>query len=270
MSVNTLLCDTLGLADSFAVPLEGPWILSSNIAIPVALYRPQTGPPARNGEKMAEKWSLAQPGKRGKNGRNMGKNGRKWENWPKNGSKMAIFPFFGQCFPFFFLVGPESVFRPFFSPISGRRPDLGSVQGNRDRKANKLLRGGGWRHLRSQDTSATPNSSRCSRAKARHVHGCVMQLLSWYCCILSFLRLEQPHKSNRDTSNEAKAKGFTSMVHHPESPKNSLISGSTPEPEIAEPRGEEKLLSVQILGGEKLLKFVEKCRWNIFKRPERG
>ena len=28
---------------------------------------------------------------------------------------------------------------------------------------------------------------------------------------------------------------------------------------------------VQILGGEKLLKFVEKCRWNIFKRrPERG
>ena len=23
-------------------------------------------------------------------------------------------------------------------------------------------------------------------------------------------------------------------------------------------------------GGEKLLKFVEKCRWNIFKRPERG
>ena len=27
---------------------------------------------------------------------------------------------------------------------------------------------------------------------------------------------------------------------------------------------------VQILGGEKLLEFVEKCRWNIFKRPERG
>ena len=24
------------------------------------------------------------------------------------------------------------------------------------------------------------------------------------------------------------------------------------------------------LGGEKLLKFVEECRWNIFKRPERG
>ena len=38
----------------------------------------------------------------------------------------------------------------------------------------------------------------------------------------------------------------------------------------AEPRGEKKLLFVQISGGEKLLKFVEKCRWNTFKRPERG
>ena len=27
---------------------------------------------------------------------------------------------------------------------------------------------------------------------------------------------------------------------------------------------------VQILGGEKLLKLVEKCRWNIFKRPVRA
>ena len=27
---------------------------------------------------------------------------------------------------------------------------------------------------------------------------------------------------------------------------------------------------MQILDGEKLLKFVEKCRWNIFRRPERG
>ena len=38
----------------------------------------------------------------------------------------------------------------------------------------------------------------------------------------------------------------------------------------AEPRGEKKLFFVQILGGEKLLKFVEKCRSNIFRRPERG
>ena len=55
------------------------------LAIPIALYRPQIGPPARNGKKMAEKWILAPPGKRGQNGRKM-----------------------------------------------GRRPDLGSVQGNRD------------------------------------------------------------------------------------------------------------------------------------------
>ena len=34
------------------------------------------------------------------------------------------------------------------------------------------------------------------------------------------------------------------------------ISVATP----AEPRGEKQLLFVQILGGEKLLKFVEKCR----------
>ena len=27
---------------------------------------------------------------------------------------------------------------------------------------------------------------------------------------------------------------------------------------------------VQILGGEKLLKFVDECRWNIIKQPERG
>ena len=33
---------------------------------------------------------------------------------------------------------------------------------------------------------------------------------------------------------------------------------SVPPP--AEPRGEKKLFFVQILGGEKLLKFVEKCQ----------
>ena len=31
-------------------------------------------------------------------------------------------------------------------------------------------------------------------------------------------------------------------------------------PPPAEPRGEKKLFFVKILGGEKLLKFVEKCR----------
>ena len=35
-----------------------------------------------------------------------------------------------------------------------------------------------------------------------------------------------------------------------------LVSVATP----AEPRGEKKLYFVKILGGEKLLKFVEKCR----------
>ena len=46
------------------------------------------------------------------------------------------------------------------------------------------------------------------------------------------------------------------------------VSVATP----AEPRGEKKkkLFFVQVLGGEKLLKFVEKCQSNIFKRPERG
>ena len=45
-----------------------------------------------------------------------------------------------------------------------------------------------------------------------------------------------------------------------------FVSVATP----AEPRGAKQLFLVQILGGEKLLKFVEKCRWNIFKGPERG
>ena len=32
----------------------------------------------------------------------------------------------------------------------------------------------------------------------------------------------------------------------------------------AEPRGENKLYFAQLLGGEMLLKFVEKCRWMFF------
>ena len=38
----------------------------------------------------------------------------------------------------------------------------------------------------------------------------------------------------------------------------------------AEPRGEKKLFFVQILGGEKLLKFGEKWAVKNFSRPERG
>ena len=37
---------------------------------------------------------------------------------------------------------------------------------------------------------------------------------------------------------------------------SEILGVATP----AEPRGEKKLFFVQILGGEKLLKFVEKCR----------
>ena len=84
---------------------------NTSLAIPIALYRPQIGPPARNGKKMAEKWILAPPGKREKNGRKMGKLAQKWT---KNGSDMAIFPFFGHFFPFC-PVGPKSIFWPFFS-----------------------------------------------------------------------------------------------------------------------------------------------------------
>ena len=75
----------------------------------------------------------------GQNGRKMdfvptfqkgGKMAEKWENWSKNGSKMAIFPIFR---PFFtpFPGGAKIHFSSIF-PISGRRPDLGSVQTNRN------------------------------------------------------------------------------------------------------------------------------------------
>ena len=59
----------------------------------------------------------------------------KWENWPKNGSRMAIFPWFRPFFPFS-RWGQNPFFGHFF-PISGRSHDLGSVQGNRDRKARR-------------------------------------------------------------------------------------------------------------------------------------
>ena len=63
----------------------------------------------------------------------------KGEKWPKNGLKMdfwANFPIFRLFFPFS-PVGPKSIFRPFF-PISGRRPNLGSVQGNWDRNSCEI------------------------------------------------------------------------------------------------------------------------------------
>ena len=99
----------------------------SYFAIPIALYRPQIGPLARNGKKMGKTWILAPPGKRGKNGRKMGR-------WPFLTHFWAIVDrFFGH---FFLFPGGAKihVFAHFF-PISGRRPDLGSVQGNRDRNS---------------------------------------------------------------------------------------------------------------------------------------
>ena len=83
------------------------------------------GPPARNGKKMAKKWILAPPGKRGKMAQKMG-------NLPFLAHSWANFPTFRPFFPLFFRWGQNPFFGHFF-PISGRRPDLGSVQGNRDR-----------------------------------------------------------------------------------------------------------------------------------------
>ena len=60
--------------------LAWPWLpsviatTSSLFVIPIALYRPQIGPPAQNGKKWPEKWILATPGK----GEKMAE---KWEDW---------------------------------------------------------------------------------------------------------------------------------------------------------------------------------------------
>ena len=74
----------------------------------------------KKGKKMAKKWILAPTGKKGK-------------KWPKNGK---IGPKMGQKWPFapiFPAIFSPFSLRPFLSPFPGRRPDLGSVQGNRDR-----------------------------------------------------------------------------------------------------------------------------------------
>ena len=68
------------------------------IAIPIALYRPEIGPPARNGEKMAKKWILAPPGKRGKMAQKVGKLAQKWA---KNGHFPIFRPVFTLLNPFF-------------------------------------------------------------------------------------------------------------------------------------------------------------------------
>ena len=63
----------------------------------------------------------------------VGKMAEKWENWPKNGPKMAFFRFSAIFAP----MGPKSIFRPFFEPISGPKPER-SVQGNRDCKSRDV------------------------------------------------------------------------------------------------------------------------------------
>ena len=120
-------------------------IVYTCVAIPIALYRPQIGPPGatQNGKKMAEKWILAPPGRRGKKGQKMGK----WQFFYPFFFFWSIFgpisQFFGHFFPFC-RWGRNPSFGHFF-PISGRRPDLGSVQGNRDRNTCALL----WPRLSS-------------------------------------------------------------------------------------------------------------------------
>ena len=102
---------------------------ASSIAIPIALYRPQIGPPTRNGKKTAEKWILAPPEKRGKMA-------EKWEHRPFLTLVWANFPIFR---PFFPQVGsPIFPFFGHFSPRWGQNPFFGrffpisSAQGNRD------------------------------------------------------------------------------------------------------------------------------------------
>ena len=69
------------------------------------------------------------PEKKGKNGRTIGR-------WLFLGQ---IFPFFGHFFSFFSSGGAKLHFSAPFFPITGRKPDLGSIQGNRDRKSCKQV-----------------------------------------------------------------------------------------------------------------------------------
>ena len=83
-------------------------------------------------EKMAEKWILAQPGKRGENGRKMG-------NPPFLTLFWANFPI-RRYFSLFARWGQNPFFGHVF-PISGPKPEMGSVEGNRDRNNYSWFRG---------------------------------------------------------------------------------------------------------------------------------
>ena len=89
--------------------------MPARLAIPIAPNRASGPKWEKSGRKM-------EFGPTGKKRRKMGKLAQKWV-------KNAHFPIFR---PFFFLFSGGAQF-PFFGhffPISGRRPDLGSVQGN--------------------------------------------------------------------------------------------------------------------------------------------
>ena len=83
--------------------------MRSRVAIPIALYRPQIRPPARNGKKMAEKWILAPLG-------------QKEEKWPKNGK---ICPKMGRPFFCFFPGVAKIHFSAIFFPFRAGGPILG-------------------------------------------------------------------------------------------------------------------------------------------------
>ena len=90
----------------------------SKVAIPIALYRPQIGPPARNGRKMAEKWILAPLQKKG------GKNGRKMGKLPFLTHFWANFPIFRPFFPLF-PGGAKIDFSTIFFPFRAGGPIWG-------------------------------------------------------------------------------------------------------------------------------------------------
>ena len=98
--------------------------LGSRFAILIALYRSHFGPLARSGQKKAENGLWPHREKRGKMAEKMG-------GWPFLPVFVPMFPFFGHFSPFS-QWGP---FSAIFLPVSGRRAEMGSVQGNQDRNS---------------------------------------------------------------------------------------------------------------------------------------
>ena len=107
------------------------------LVMPIALYRPQIGPSARNGEKGVKKSILAPPEKRGNNGRNMGK-------LPHFGASFPIFwPFFPH-FPGGAKIHFSAIFSPFRAggPIWGQNRAIGIA--SLGIKKESVKNWGGW------------------------------------------------------------------------------------------------------------------------------